>query len=87
MPKSKNRAAHKLHQQHHNHTHGSTFNKEPERTSTARTFTIPVCLVFGGGMAWFAAGESPVWIIAGLLAGGVIGYFLGNKMDRAFGKR
>lgn len=86
MPRSKNRTEHKLHQQHHNHTHGSTF-KEPVRISTAKTFTVPVCILFGGGIAWFAAGEPTWWIAAGVIAGSVVGYFLGNKMDQAFSKK
>lgn len=87
MPKSRNRTEHYQHQQKH-HAHDRQGSKSADGVqTTARTFTIPICLVFGAGMAWFAAGPSPLWVIAGALVGAAVGYFVGGRMDQAFGKK
>lgn len=80
MPRSKQRAAHKHH--HQNHTTG----KHPDKKS-ATLFTIPVCVIFGLGTAWFAGGSSLIWLLAGAIAGTLTGYFLGKKMDESFSKK
>jgi uncharacterized membrane protein YfcA len=38
--------------------------------------------ILGAIVALFAAGSDPVWILAGVLVGAVVGYFIGKRMSR-----
>jgi len=37
-------------------------------------------LLFGGGIAFFAAGNNITWLIVGALVGAVCGYFFGKQI-------
>ena len=78
MPQSKKRKA-------HTHPHIDYIPHKPKKKSTV-TVAIIVCTVLSIGIAWFASGGSIPALIAGVLAGVVIGYFAGKQMDKAFDK-
>ena len=77
MPQSRHR--HK----HHRHHPGDPA-RQPHAVKTARKNPVTIMVVFGGILgviaALLAAGSDPVWLLAGLLAGAVVGYFIGKRM-------
>ena len=69
---------------HHRRKH-KNFQPPPhthkEKAGATSLFTI-IGAVVGLAIAFFANRESIILIIAGLLAGGLIGYYIGRKLDR-----
>lgn len=78
MPQSKKRKSHK-------HEHIDYIPHAKEKKSTV-PLAITVCVVLALGIAWFAAGDSILGLVAGAAAGALIGYFAGKEMDKAFSK-
>lgn len=81
MPRSKVR-------KHHHQTHPSKGGVD--RAGKNRS-SVPVAIVFcvmvGIGIAYFAAGPSPLWLIVGAIAGVAVGYYFGKQLDRSFSKK
>ena len=78
MPQSRHR--HK----HHRH-HPADPARQTHAVKTVRRNPVTIMVVFGAILgviaALIAAGSDPVWLITGLLAGAVVGYFIGNRMS------
>lgn len=81
MPKSKNRHPHK-HPHPVHHDENGTMHHKPARSSGS--FTIPIGIVFGAGIALFATGFNWAWLLLGVILGATVGYIMGQQMDKAF---
>jgi hypothetical protein len=84
MPRSKTRHKHHSHhpnQPKHSHSQQPVVHHKPKRRSA-----IPIMVVFiallGVVAAFISAGAIIVWLIAGGVAGGIIGFFIGRGMDK-----
>ena len=80
MPRSKKR---KHHQDH-------TVRPNPEKMVGRRSAVLVATLFFGllgMGIAFFAAGFSIPWLIAGAAAGAAAGYFFGKQIDNSASKK
>ncbi len=80
MPQSKTRKPHK-------HHHPEQHMPQAKKTKSAVGVAVGFCALIGLGIAWFAAGPSPLSLIIGAVVGGVIGYFAGKQMDETFAKK
>ena len=78
MPQSKNRKPHKSH---------IDYIPHKKKRKSAVPVAIGFCALLALGIAWFASGSSVVGLVAGAIVGGVIGYFAGKQMDKAFGNK
>ncbi len=80
MPRSKKRKHH-----HDHHTPPSLIKTGKKRNA------VLVAVVFFGllglGIAYFAAGASIGWLIAGAAVGALAGYFFGRQIDSAASKK
>lgn len=83
MPRSKTRK--------HHHDHRLPANAVKSKKSRS---AVSASIVFFGlagiGIAWFAAGNSDLWLmwlIAGAITGTIMGYFFGHQIDRSFSKK
>lgn len=77
-------------QSRHRHKHHRYHPADPARQTHAvktvpRSRGITIMVVFvgllGAIVALFAAGSDPVWLLAGVVAGAVVGYFIGKRMS------
>ncbi|HEX6428084.1 MAG TPA: hypothetical protein VF008_10380 [Niastella sp.] len=79
MPQSRHRHKHQRH-------HAGEVTRQPQAVKTTRKNPIIIMVVFVGILgaiaALFAAGSDPVWLLTGVLAGAVVGYFIGKRMNR-----
>lgn len=79
MPRSKKRKHH-----HEQHIPPHTVKSENSRSA------VKVAVIFFGllglGIAYFAAGASIPWLIAGAAVGAIAGYFFGKQIDRSFSR-
>ena len=80
MPRSKKR------KQHHEH-HMPAGTARESKTRSALTISVIFFGLLGLGIAFFAAGVSIPWLIAGAAAGAAGGYFFGKQIDRSFSKK
>ncbi len=80
MPRSKKR---KQHHDFHPQAHAAKAQKTKSAVLVAGVF---FCLL-GIGIAYFAAGASLLWLLAGAVAGAAGGYFFGLQIDRSFSKK
>lgn len=76
-------------QSRHRHKHNRQHPGQPHAVKTAprlRKNPVTIMIVFvailGAIAALFAAGSDPVWLLAGVLVGAVVGYFIGKRMSR-----
>ncbi|MDP9230709.1 MAG: hypothetical protein M3O67_08565 [Bacteroidota bacterium] len=79
MPESRHRHKHQQHHPQQQHT--------PKPKTKAAGVMAIFTTVLGLGIAFFAAGLSYIWMPVGAIAGGVIGYLIGNGMDKAAEKK
>jgi hypothetical protein len=79
MPRSKKR------KHHHEHVVPAGTVKSKKNRS-AVTVAVVFFGILGLGIAFFAAGPSVLWLIAGTAVGVVGGYFFGRQIDRSFSK-
>ena len=78
MPQSKNRKGHK---------HHPDYIPHKKKIKSIVPVAIGFCALLALGIAWFAAGPSAVGLVIGAALGGIIGYFAGKQMDKAFDKK
>ena len=79
MPRSKKR------KQHHDH-HDYHALASREKTGKARRAVVVATVFFGLlglGIAYFAAGASILWLLAGAVVGAAGGYYFGRQIDRS----
>ncbi len=81
MARTHHRKKHKEHvrqfkQDHENANSSSSSSKG----KTTNLFTF-IGAATGLGISYFAAGADIVWLAVGLVAGGVIGFYIGRKID------
>ena len=77
-------------QSRHRHKHHRPHPADPARQThavkTARKNPVTIMIVFvgllGAIVALFAAGSDPVWLLAGVVVGALVGYFIGKRMSR-----
>ncbi len=83
MPRSKTRK--------HHHDHRTEPNAvRSKKSRSAVSASIVFFALAGIGIAWFAAGESDLWLIwltAGAIVGSILGYYFGHQIDRSFSKK
>ncbi|MBS1741658.1 MAG: hypothetical protein JST81_01375 [Bacteroidetes bacterium] len=82
MPESKKRHTHHKHA--HPQTHAEHIAHEKKKSS-AKTPMMIFCAVLAFFVGWFTVGTT-LWLAVVILAGLVIGYFLGNQMDKSMSK-
>ena len=62
-----------------------------ERRSTKNNNVVLVCVILialmGAGIAWFVMASAITWLIAGAIAGGIIGYFFGVQIVKGLSKK
>ena len=61
-----------------------------KKNRSAVSASIVFFALAGIGIAWFAAGDSDLWLIwltVGAVAGSVLGYYFGQQIDRSFSKK
>lgn len=80
MPKSKTR-------KHHHDFHPPAHTVKSEKTKSAVIASGIFFCILGIGIAYFAAGASLLWLLAGAVAGAVGGYFFGLQIDKSFSKK
>lgn len=83
MPRSKTRKNH-----HDYRTPANAVKSKKNRSA------VTVCIVFfaiiGIGIAYFAAGATPLWLLwllIGAVMGSVGGYYFGLQIDKSFSKK
>ena len=76
-------------QSRHRHKHPRHLSGQPQAVKAAprqRRNPVTIMIVFvgllGAIVALFAAGSDPVWLLAGVVVGAVVGYFIGKRMSR-----
>jgi hypothetical protein len=83
MPRSKTRK--------HHHDYKAPANAvKSKKNRSAVSASIVFFGLAGIGIAWFAAGNSDLWLIwltAGAIVGSILGYFFGHQIDRSFSKK
>ncbi len=80
MPRSKQR------KHHHEYRPPANAVKAKKNKSAVLAALIFFGLI-GIGIAFFAAGSDPLWLILGAAAGVTGGYFFGKQVDRSFSKK
>jgi hypothetical protein len=81
MARTHHRKKHKEHvrqfkQEHENAN--STSSSSKGKTTNLFAF---IGAATGLGISYFAAGADILWLAVGLVAGGIIGYYIGRKID------
>jgi len=80
MPRSKKR------KQHHDYHPPANAVKSKKNKSAVMIGVIFFGLI-GAGIAFFAAGSNPIWLIVGAVAGVIGGYYFGRQLDKSFSKK
>jgi uncharacterized membrane protein len=80
MPRSKQR------KHHHEYKQPSNLVKINKKRSAVNVGMIFFALL-GMGIAFFATGNSILWIVIGAVAGAAGGYFFGKQIDRSLAKK
>lgn len=82
----------------HRDKHGHPRHHHPKQASAPRVAkaapprrsAISIMVVFlavlGCGIAFIAVGANIAWLVAGAAAGGLMGYFIGQSMDKVAAK-
>ncbi len=80
MPKSK------IRKNHHDYRPPANAVKAKKNKSAVLVSVIFLGLT-GIGIAFFAAGSNPLWLIVGAVTGAAAGYFAGGRINKAFSKK
>jgi F0F1-type ATP synthase assembly protein I len=80
MPRSKKRKSH------HDYHPPANAAKSKKNRSAVLVAAIFFALI-GIGIAYFAAGLNPLWLIVGAALGALGGYFFGHQIDRSFSRK
>lgn len=78
MPQSRHR--HKHHRPHPGQPHA--VKTAPSQRKNPVTIMVIFVGLLGAIAALFAAGSNPVWLLAGVVVGALVGYFIGKRMSR-----
>jgi len=84
MPQSRHRHKHSHH--HSSHAQPTQPHKAAPKRSAVTIMVVFIGLL-GIFIAFIAAGSDIIWLLAGALAGGIVGYFIGHSMDRLSAKK
>lgn len=80
MPQSKKRK--------HHHEYRPPANAVKAKKSRSAVVVSSIFFGFIGiGIAYFAMGSAPLWLIIGAIAGATGGYFFGHQIDKSFSKK
>jgi VIT1/CCC1 family predicted Fe2+/Mn2+ transporter len=80
MARSHHRKKHKSHLQQFRHSHDTSVSSPKARGKATSIFTI-VGAALGFAIGYFATQGTMLWLVVGLLAGGVAGYLIGRRID------
>ena len=80
MPRSKKR-------KHHHEYHPPANAVKSKKNRSAVLIGIIFFGLIGAGIAFFAAGASPIWLIIGIICGVIGGYYFGRQLDKSFSKK
>lgn len=78
MARSHHRKKHKEQLRHFKHKEETTFSTPKSKASNI--FAIMGAIV-GLAVSYFASEGSVLWIVIGVIAGGIAGYLIGRKVD------
>ena len=82
MARSHHRKKHKEHLRQFKHTHDTaSSSSSPAKGKTTAIFTL-IGIVAGFAVSYFAAAGNIFWIVTGLIAGGIAGFYTGYKIDK-----
>ena len=75
----------------HRHKHPQQSRHAPPPTAKTKRSAKPIMVVFIGLfgllLAIISAGINYLWMVIGVIAGAVAGYFIGQNMDKTAGKK
>lgn len=80
MARPHHRKKHKEHLRQFKHDHDGTASSSSTKGNSTGLFSI-IGAVTGFGISYFAAGLSVLWLSIGILAGAVIGFYIGRRID------
>ena len=80
MPRSKTR-------KHHHDFHPPANAVKSAKNRSAVLIGVIFFGLIGAGIAFFAAGSNPLWLIIGVVAGAVGGYYFGRQLDKSFSNK
>ena len=80
MARSHHRKKHKTHLRQFQHDQDTGTDRIRNSSSTGTLVVIGIIL--GLAVGYFASGSVPLWIAAGGIAGGLLGYLVGRYLDR-----
>jgi uncharacterized membrane protein YfcA len=81
MARTHHRKKHKEHVRQFKQDHESANSASSStKTKTKNLFTI-IGAITGLAISYFAAGADILWLAVGLVAGAVIGFYIGGKID------
>ena len=80
MPRSKTR-------KHHHEFHPPANAVKSKKSRSAVLVSLIFFGLIGVGIAFFAAGSNPIWLIVGAVAGAAGGYYFGRQLDKSFSKK
>lgn len=80
MPRSKKRK-----KQHDYHPPADATKSRKNRSAVL--IAVLFLGLLGIGVAYFAKGPAPLWLLTGAILGVVGGYFFGKQVDKAFEKK
>ncbi|HPG11348.1 MAG TPA: glycine zipper domain-containing protein [Chitinophagaceae bacterium] len=83
MARSHHRKKHKSHVRQFKHSYEATSEKI-KKSKTYITFTV-IGALLGFAIGYFASGNL-ILLVAGTVAGGLLGYFTGRRIDKESGK-
>jgi len=79
MARSHHRKKHKAHLQQFKHSNETNAVKTGKGRSVG-LFTI-IGAALGFAVSYFATQAATIWMVAGIAAGAVLGYYIGRKVD------
>ena len=80
MPRSKKR-------KHHHEFQPPANAVKSKKNRSAVLVSLIFFGLIGAGIAFFAVGSNPLWLITGAAAGAVGGYYFGRQIDKSFAKK